>query len=544
MRRLDPVGLELFNHRFAAIAEEMGVVLCRSAFSPNIKERRDFSCALFDSSGELVAQAAHIPVHLGSTPLSVRAAIARVRMRPGDVVVLNDPFAGGTHLPDVTVVAPVFIGATARPFGYVANRAHHADIGGITPGSMPLATEIFQEGFRLPPVRLFTAGTAQQDVLTLFLANARVPAEREGDLMAQVAALRVGAARLAELVGRVGRTQVHAAMDSLKTYAARLMRATISSLRPGTHRAVDLLDDDGFGQRNVQIAVAVTLRGGQAVVDFRGTARQVRGGLNANVAITTSAVFYVFRSLAAMAIPENDGLMRPIKIEAPAGSIVNPRFPAAVAGGNVETSQRIVDVLLRALASAAPDRVPAASSGSMNNVAVGGVDPVRDRPFSYYETIGGGAGAGAGYEGASCLHTHMTNTLNTPIEGLEAYYPLRVTAYARRRGSGGQGRHRGGDGIVREVEFLSRAHVTIVSERRRHAPYGSNGGKPGRPGRNRLGTGRRWRPLPGKMSFDVYPGERLRIETPGGGGWGRAARPRTSLLGRRRRTRWLGQTRR
>jgi N-methylhydantoinase B len=518
---LGPVELELFNHRFAAVAEEMGVVLCRSGFSPNIRERRDFSCAVFDAAGELVAHAAHIPVHLGSTPLSVRAAIARRPMGPGDVVILNDPFAGGTHLPDVTVVAPVFVGRAARPLAYVADRAHHADIGGMTPGSMPLATEIFQEGLRLPPVHLMRRGILQRDVLDLFLANARVPAEREGDLMAQVAALRVGATRLAEMCGRHGPTAIRDAMAGLKAYAARLMTGTIRSLAPGVYRARDVLDDDGVAHRDIPVAVRVTLRAGRAYVDFSGSAPQVEGGINANLAVTHSAVFYVFCSLAGGSLPANEGLMRPIRVRAPAGSVVNARAPAAVAGGNVETSQRIVDVLLRALAPAAPGRIPAASAGSMSNVSVGGMDPFRSRPFSYYETIGGGAGATYTRAGASAIHTHMTNTLNTPIEGLEAYYPLRVTAYGRRWGSGGRGRRRGGDGIVREMEFLSRVQVTVLSERRRHPPYGLAGGQAGRRGQNLVRLrGQGWRPVPGKATFSLGPGERLRILTPGGGGFG------------------------
>ncbi len=527
--RVDPIELELFNHRFSAITEEMGLVLCKSGFSPNIKERRDFSCALLDRCGELVAHAAHIPVHLGSTSISVRSAIAKRPMRRGDVVVVNDPFAGGTHLPDITVVAPVFLAASRQPFAYVADRAHHADIGGMSPGSMPLATEIFQEGLRLPPVRLVAGGEMQPDVFDVFLANTRVPEEREGDLMAQIAALRVGAARVEDMAHRFGTLNVQRAMDALKEYAARLMGRTLAALRPGSYHATDLLDDDGFETRGIRLAVTVTLRGGRARVDFSGSAPQVTGPLNANLAVTRSAVFYVFRSLAPATIPANEGLMRPIDIRAPAGTVVNALPPAAVAGGNVETSQRIVDVLLRALARAAPERVPAASCGSMNNVAVGGFDPHRRQAFSYYETIGGGAGASQQREGASCLHTHMTNTLNTPIEGLEAYYPLRVTAYGRRWGSGGHGLRRGGDGIVREMEFLCPARVTVLSERRRFSPYGLSGGRDGRRGRNRTGIGHEnaWQPLAGKASFDVRSGDRLRIETAGGGGWGRARRARS-----------------
>jgi N-methylhydantoinase B len=522
---MDPVALEIANHRFASIAEEMGIVLGRTALSPNIKERRDFSCAVFDSRGAMVAQAAHIPVHLGSTPLSVRAALASVPMGAGDVAVLNDPFAGGTHLPDVTVVAPVFLPGARRPFAYVANRAHHADIGGMTPGSMPLATEIFQEGLRLPPIRLVAGGEPVRDVLALFLANARVPAEREGDLMAQWAALRVGAARLRALATRLGEQRMTAQMVALQRYSARLMRSALAALPPGTYRASDVLDDDGLGAERLRIAVAVTIGRGRARVDFAGTAPQTRGPVNANLAVTRSAVLYVFAALAPEDIPPNEGLASPLTITAPEGSIVNARFPAAVAGGNVETSQRIVDVLLRALARAAPDRIPAASAGSMSNVAMGGT--AGGRAFAYYETLAGGAGGGPHGRGASALHTHMTNTANTPIEALEAYYPLRVRRYALRRGSGGRGRHPGGDGVVREIEFLTPATVTLLADRRRVRPYGLAGGGPGAAGRDWLIRGRGGgsaRRIPAKTTFDVEPGDRLRVETPGGGGFGHARR--------------------
>jgi N-methylhydantoinase B len=518
----DPIGLELANHRLAAIAEEMGVVLGRTALSPNIKERRDYSCAVFDAAGGLVAHAAHIPVHLGSTPLSVRAAIAAVRMRPGDVVVLNDPFAGGTHLPDVTVVAPVYRPGGQRPFAYVADRAHHADIGGMEPGSMPVGTDIFQEGVRLPPVRLIAGGRPVDDVLALFLANTRVPHERRGDLDAQCAALRIGATRLRELAARLGGLgRLARDFRALQDHAESLMRALLGRLPSGTYRATDLLDDDGHGARRLPIRVAVTIRGGRARVDFTGTAAQVRGPVNANLAVTRSAVLYVFAALAGGTIPTNDGIARPIDIIAPEGTLVHARLPAAVAGGNVETSQRIVDVLLRALAQAAPDRVPAASAGSMNNVALGGV--ADGRAFAYYETLAGGAGAGPGRAGASATHTHMTNTMNTPIEALEAYYPLRVRRYALRPGSGGRGRWRGGDGLVREIELRADARVTLLTERRVLPPYGLAGGMPGACGRNVLIRGRRARELPGKITLDMHPGDRLRVETPGGGGFGRRA---------------------
>jgi len=517
---IDAVTLEVMNNRLSAIAEEMGVVLARTGFSPNVKERQDFSCAVFDSSAELVAQAAHIPVHLASTSLSVRAAVERLRLGPGDVAILNDPYAGGTHLPDVTVVAPVFLDGDRTPFGFVADRAHHADIGGMAPGSMALATEIYQEGFRLPPVRIVRSGEIEASVLDLFLANTRVPEERQGDLRAQLAALAVGANRLRELVSTEGRNGVAAAMAALKDYSARLMAAALRRIRPGDYRAEDVLDDDGFGAEAIPLRVTVRVRRGRAEVDFTGSAQQVRGSLNANYAITLSATFYVFKCLAEEVVPANEGLMRPIRLVAPPGSVVNALPPAAVAGGNVETSQRIVDVLFRALAKAAPGRIPAASSGSMSNLTIGGYDAVRRRHFSYYETIAGGAGAAPGRSGASGIHTHMTNTLNTPVEALEAYYPLRVTEYRIRRGSGGAGRFRGGDGLVREVECLVESEVSILSERRRVAPWGLAGGLPGARGANFLVRRGRKTPLPGKLNRTLAAGDRVRIETPGGGGFG------------------------
>jgi N-methylhydantoinase B len=520
--KLDAVALAVMNNRLGAIAEEMGVVLGQSGYSPNIKERHDFSCAIFDARGELVAQAAHIPVHLGSTPLSVRAAIERLELNPGDIAALNDPFAGGTHLPDLTLVTPIFLDDEKRPFAYAANRAHHADIGGMAPGSMALATEIYQEGFRLPPVKIAVGGEVSPDILALFLANTRVHEEREGDLRAQIAALNVGSDRLRALVATSGKTKVSSAMDALKGYAARLMSAALREIRAGIYRAEDFMDDDGFGSGPVVIRVAIKIGHGRAVVDFAGSAPQVRGSINANYAITLSATFYVMKCLAAEAVPANEGLLRPIKLVAPLGSIVNAREPAAVAGGNVETSQRIVDVLFRALAKAAPDRIPAASSGSMSNLTIGGLDSFRGRHFSYYETIAGGAGASPQHAGASGIHTHMTNTLNTPIEALEAYYPMRVTEYRIRRGSGGRGRMRGGDGLMREIECLVDSNVSLLTERRCLRPWGLAGGGPGASGVNSIVRGNRKTKLPAKTNVDVKAGERISIETPGGGGWGKS----------------------
>lgn len=521
---IDAISLSVFGHRLSAIAEEMGVSLCRSAYSPNIKERRDFSCALFDAAGDLVAQAAHIPVHLGSTPLSVKAALSQHELRDGDVVMINDPFAGGTHLPDVTVVAPVFEGGAL--LGFTANRAHHADIGGMSPGSMPLAREIYQEGFRIPPVKLVRGGALVEDVLNLFLANTRVTDDRRGDLFAQLAALRVGGERLRELSQRMGsaaagRRRLAAAMAALQAYSERSMRAGLRALPAGIYAAEDWLDDDGIGRESIRIAAAIEIGPGWVRVDFDGSDRQVEGGVNANFAVTLAAVYYVFRCLVGGEVPANAGMMRPFEVRAPPGSVVNASFPAAVAGGNVETSQRIVDVLLKALAKAVPDRVPAASCGSMSNLAFGGYDPLRRRYYSYYETIAGGAGASATGDGESAVQTHMTNTMNTPVEALEAELPVRVVRYGVRRGSGGSGGRRGGDGVDREIELLAPAELTVLSERRRIAPYGIAGGAPGRVGRNQLKLpGGKARFLPGKISRHVPAGTRIRIRTPGGGGWG------------------------
>ncbi len=519
MRRVDPIELELFKNAFVAIAEEMAAVLGRTALSPNIKERKDFSCALFDLHGGTLAQGSHIPVHLGAMPLSVRAALDALRFEAGDLVVLNDPYRGGTHLPDITCISPVFLGG--RLAFFVANRAHHSDVGGMTPGSMPLATELFQEGLIIPPLKLYARGRLNRDVFELLLANVRTPDERRGDLLAQVAANAVGRARLEEAVARFGRSKVRLYAGLIQDYSETFLRRALRDIPDGSYAFADALDDDGISGRPLRIAVRVSVRGDRAVVDFTGSAPQTAGGVNANFAITCSAVLYVFRSLVEEDIPFNTGLMRPLRIVAPEGSLVNARFPAACAGGNVETSQRIVDVLLGALAKALPGRIPAASQGTMNNVAFGGLDPASGRRFAYYETIGGGMGAGPEAPGLSGVHTHMTNSLNTPVEALENYLPLKIRSYGLRRGSGGPGARRGGDGIVREYEFRVPVDLTVISERRRFAPYGARGGGPGAPGRNTVLSGGRARPLGGKANVRLGPGDVLRIETPGGGGHGR-----------------------
>jgi N-methylhydantoinase B len=517
---VDPIQLEIFKHLFAAVAEEMGVVLRKASYSPNIKERRDFSCAVFDASGRMVAQAAHIPVHLGSMPLSVQSALDRFGsdLQPGDAILLNDPYLGGTHLPDITLVTPVFWDSALA--GFVASRAHHADVGGMTPGSMPIAREIYQEGLVIPPVRLVAAGQPNQAIFDLLLANVRTPQERAGDLQAQVAANQRGMTRLHEMMQRYGPDGVQEAADALIAYTERMTRRLLASLPPGTYTFEDSLDDDGIGRQPAPIRVAITIAGDRASVDFSGSAPQQRGSVNAVRAITLSAVYYVFRCLVGLDVPNNAGCLAPIEVITPAGTIVNARRPAAVAGGNVETSQRIVDTLLGALAQAAPQLVPAASQGTMNNVTIGGWDARHERPFAYYETIGGGMGGGPGAAGDSAIHSHMTNTLNTPVEALEYAYPLRVRRCAVRRGSGGQGRQPGGDGMIRELELLCPAQVTLLSDRRTGRPYGLQGGQPGAAGANLVEQGAQITPLPGKGSFELEAGVVLCIHTPGGGGWG------------------------
>ena len=435
----DPIKLEVFKNLFASVAEEMGVALCRTGHSANIKERRDYSCAIFDGRGEMIAQAAHIPVHLGSMPLAVMAAMEARRVSRGDTIILNDPYRGGTHLPDLTLISPVFGEDTSSPLFFVANRAHHADVGGMAPGSMGVATEIFQEGIRIPPVTLVKGGDLNRDVFDLLLANVRTPEEREGDLEAQLAANETGRRRLLEIVARYGADDTLRYTEELKAYAERMTREAIRRIPEGCYRFEDYLDDDGVTAEPIRIAVAVTVKGGQAVVDFTGTSPQVAGSVNAVYAVTLSAVFYVFRCLVDFDIPSNAGCMVPLTVIAPEGSVVNARPPAAVAGGNVETSQRIVDVLLGALAQALPDRIPAASAGTMSNLVIGGTDHERGRHFAYYETIAGGMGARPTRDGVDAVQTHMTNTRNTPIEALEHAYPLRVLRYEIRRGSGGRG---------------------------------------------------------------------------------------------------------
>ena len=516
----DPAKLEIFKHLLNSVAEEMGVTLRRGSYSPNIKERLDFSCALFDREGSMVSHAAHIPVHLGAMPLSVQASIRAVECLPGDVIIMNDPYQGGTHLPDITLITPVF--ESGKLFAFIANRAHHSDVGGISPGSMPLSTNIFEEGLLIRPLKLVESGELNQAVLNWILANVRTPQERAGDLRAQMAANLRGVERVMELISRYGTEDLSAAMLELLVYSERMTRRLISGMPDGMYSYCDFMDDDGVSPEAVKICVTVTIDGDEAKVDFSGTAPQCLGSINATLAITVAATLYVFRCLLSLDIPANSGCLAPIRIIAPEGSLVNACAPSAVAAGNVETSQRITDVLLGALAQAVPERIPAASQGTMNNLTIGGVDS-RANPssqYAYYETVGGGMGGRPGKDGASAIHTHMTNTLNTPVEALEYAYPIRVRRYAVRRGSGGAGRYTGGDGIVREIEFLNEARVTILSDRRKIPPYGLEGGGPGKTGRNLLVRAGEEQALPGKICVDVKAGDIISLRSPGGGGWG------------------------
>ncbi|MGD8548822.1 MAG: hydantoinase B/oxoprolinase family protein [Desulfobacterales bacterium] len=516
---VNPILLEVFKNRFASISEEMGMTLIRTAFSPNIKERRDLSCAVFDHTGAMIAQAAHIPVHLGSMPLSVKAAIESVTLQKGDMVILNDPFKGGTHLPDITLVAPVFANDPAPAF-FVANRAHHADVGGMTSGSMPLSTSIFQEGLIIPPLKLVDKGSIDKKLMDFLLNNVRTPTEREGDFASQIMANITGVRRTGELIEKYGLETVRFYAGSLMDYAERLTRKTIREIPDGIYDFEDVMDDDGISDDWIKIRVKIIVQGDKVTLDFSGCDAQVRGSINAVYAITLSAVLYVFRSLVLEDIPTNAGCLRPLTVLTIKGTIVDAQFPAAVAGGNVELSQRIVDVVLGALSKALPHAIPAAAQGTMNNVTIGGMDFRNQKPFAYYETIGGGMGASSECHGESAVHSHMTNTLNTPVEALEYSYPFLVTEYSIRRGTGGQGLHRGGDGIVREIELLSEADVTVLSERRKTPPYGLFGGGPGAVGKNVVIRNNRVQEMRGKFSASLKKGDRLRIETPGGGGWG------------------------
>jgi N-methylhydantoinase B len=512
-RDIDAVTLEIVRNQFESVAEEMGQVLITSSYSPNIKERRDCSTALFDADGRLVAQAEHIPVHLGAMPEAVDTVL-EYDPRPGDVFVLNDPFEGGTHLPDVTMVSPVAV--DGETLGYAVSRAHHADVGGMAPGSMPAgAREIYQEGIRLPPVRLVSGGEVNDDVMRLLLANVRNPGERRADVRAQIAANERAEERLGDLVDEHGRDRIVAAFDAVIDYSRDRVTAELADLPNGELGARDVMEGDGVTDDEIPIEVTVTVEDERIEVDFAGTAPQVAGNVNAPVAVARSAVYFVIRCVTDPEIPPNQGCYDPVSVSVPEGSLLNPRPPAAVVGGNVETSQRVTDVVFTAFAEAAPDRVPAQGQGTMNNLTIGSRSGGGDG-FTYYETIAGGFGGRPTKDGLDGVQVGMTNTLNTPVEALEAEYPLFVEEYGLREDSGGRGEHRGGLGVVRSVRVEADATVSLLTERRRVAPRGIAGGEDGATGVNRIGG----EVVPAKTTRDVAAGTTVAVRTPGGGGHG------------------------
>ena len=516
---MDGIELSIFHGRMIALCEEMGAVLQRAALSPNIKDRRDFSCALFDPQGRLCAQAAHIPVHLGSMAYAMSGIVGSRSWSPGEMIVLNDPYLGGTHLPDVTVIAPVYVGPTSTLAGFIANRAHHADIGADAPGSMPLARTLEEEGIVIAPTRL----VENDEVVTLTLNSiSRAlgnPVFAEADFVAQISANRVGVARIVQWISVIGEDAYLRGLAAVNDYARTLVTQALATIPAGVYSFRDVMDGDGYGANDLPIMTTVHVTATGVQVDFSGTAGQVSGNINCPLAVTAAAVYYAVRCLFPAHTPDCAGSFDCIALNVPSGSLLNACRPAAVAAGNVETSMRIVDVLLGALAPALPEVIPAASYGTMNNVAMGVRSP--SGSWDYYETIGGGMGAGARGPGLSAVQAHMTNTQNTPIESLEMHYPLRVCRYARRWNSGGRGKFDGGDGIIREYEFRSDTHVTLLTERRRHAPWGLAGGDAGAAGRNVLiHADGRSEELPSKFTRYLAAGTRLRVETPGGGGWG------------------------
>ena len=515
---LSAFELEIYQNILSSIAEEMGVVLIRAGFSPNIKERRDLSCAIFQSNGEMIAQAAHIPIHLGSMSFAVRAVLDMPDIQEGDVLILNDPFKGGTHLPDVTCIAPVFCSNKLEFF--VASRAHHADIGGLTPGSMPLSTSIEEEGILIPPSKLYRKRRLNKKLFNEILTSSRDPEEREGDFNAQIGALELGEKRLKETITKYSLKRVKEAGNELLDYSEKMMKEVIKEIPDGTYEFEDYLDDDGAGTKKIPIKAKITITGQKAKVDLRGSSPQVKGNLNTPYSVTTGAVIYVFQCLAPSSLPLNSGSLRTVEIIVDENSILNAKFPAAVVGGNVETSQRVVDVIFGALSKAAPKKVPAASAGSMSNFTFGGINPRTGRNFAYYETIAGGMGGRFGADGVSAVQTHMTNTLNTPIESLERELPVMLNSYSIRKQSGGEGKYRGGDSIIREYKFLSKATVSMITERRKFSPYGVEGGECGKKGKNIFIRSHRAAKIDPKATFEVKNGDIIRIETPGGGGWG------------------------
>ena len=510
MNKLDPVTLSVLSGSLNGIAEEMGAVLIRSSYSSNIKERRDCSTALFDARGRMVAQAEHIPVHLGAMPEAV-AAVMRRDPKPGDVFALNDPYSGGTHLPDITLVSPVSY--DNEIIGYAVSRAHHSDVGGMSPGSMPVGSrEVYQEGLIIPPVKLVAAGEYVEDVLDLMLANVRTPALRRGDLRAQIAANRIADDRVNELIQRRDLEEVLTAFDEVISYTERRTREAIRALPDGTRSAEDFLEGDGIDDADIPVRAEVTIEGDSVVIDFAGTSGAVEGNINCPLSVARSACYFALRVLLPGDVPANAGTYAPLSIEAPRGSLLNAESPSAVVAGNVETSNRIADTVLAALSGFAPEKIPAQGQGTMNNLIIGGAG---NGGWTYYETIGGGQGASASGPGPSGVHVGMSNTLNTPVEAFELEYPMRVERYELRYGSGGEGKHRGGDGVIRSVRVLEPSRLSLLADRRRHSPGGAAGGAAGEVGRNLLNG----EELPPKVSRELEAGDVVTVETPGGGGY-------------------------
>jgi N-methylhydantoinase B len=506
--KLDPVTLSVLASALSGVAEEMGAVLIRGAYSSNIKERRDCSAALFDAEGRMVAQAEHIPVHLGAMPEAV-AAVMEKEPEPGDVFALNDPYSGGTHLPDITLVSSVAI--EDEIIGYAVTRAHHSDVGGMRPGSMPSdSREIYQEGIIIPPVRLVRGGEYVEDVLDLLLANVRTPDLRRGDLRAQIAANQLAETRILELIERRGRETVLAAFEEVISYTERRTREAIRDIPDGEYGAEDFMEGDGITDEDIPVRVKVEIQDDEIIIDFAGTADSVPGNINCPLAVTRSACYFALRVLLPEDIPANAGTFAPLTIRAPEGSLVNARSPSAVVAGNVETSNRIADVVMAAFSGAAD--LPTQGQGTMNNMIIGGPG------WTYYETIGGGQGASRKGSGPSGVHVGMSNTLNTPIEAFEMEYPMRVERYELLYESGGAGENRGGDGVVRSVRVLEPASLSLLADRRRHPPRGAEGGEPGAVGENLLND----EELPPKVSRELEEGDVVTVKTPGGGGYGRS----------------------
>ncbi|MGV6816252.1 MAG: hydantoinase B/oxoprolinase family protein [Thiotrichales bacterium] len=516
MSTISSIDLSLFARRIESICDEMGALLRRSAFSPNIRDRLDYSCAVFDPEGKLAAQAAHIPVHLGSMAHAMESIVTKFEWEPGDQVIWNDPFIGGTHLPDITIVAPVFHSETSTLVGFVASRAHYADIGASAPGSMPLTHSLEEEGLIISPRKIQQAGSLMDADVGEIVNQVRNPDDTRGDLNAQLGCNAKGVKRVEALVARSGLNHYFALLKALNDYAEVLARSALKQIPAGVYRFTDVMDDDGYGSTLLPIQVELTIvEGGEVRLDFSGTALQVHGNINCPMSVTAAAVWYVFRCLMPENTPACAGCFRPIRMTAVSGSLVNASYPAAVAAGNVETSSRIVDAVLGALAQALPQRIPAASQGTMNNIAFGGYVPDIGH-WGYYETLGGGMGGSAIARGLSAVQSHMTNTRNTPVEVFEQRFPMRISRYEIRKHSGGIGKHPGGDGIVREYLFEQNAQCTFLTERRSTVPWGIEDGQPGTAGKNLYNQ----KPVKSKLNIDMKAGDTITVMTPGGGAWG------------------------